>query len=567
MGFLNQSWRKVADFWEALTFGRKLSLVFLAVTSVAVSGSLFLWASKANYVKLASNLTAEDSTQIIRYLRAKKIPFKVDESGSEVLIPNDHVYDLRLELASNGLAQTGVVGYEIFDNQKFGTTSTVQRINKQRATEGELVRTINHIKGVDRSRVHLAVPKKSAFLDDGKKPTASVVLDLVPGFEPTDLQIRGIQNLVSSAVQSLEPTAVSIISTNGKQLSKNMQDPAALFAAATMDYQRKYEQKLERSVEEILTRVIGDGRVIAKVSADLDFSRISETQTLFDGDNATPRSINKDEDTLTGSRPLPAGRPGTQTQVPAADGQLATEQTTQESLVQNQTTRSRNTTNYEVPQTTRVSEKPVASLKRLSVAVMIDGFAPGDVPAGEEGRALASTDTVWTPEKIAELQSIVANAVGWKDGRDPIIQIKPMKFFKEDLAEASKIAREQEKQYTMMVIAGWIAVGLLFTLFFVFVVRPFIKWVTENTIDNVEDFLPQTLEELERAQSSNLPGMEDLLPEMEEKVDPVKVQGEMVREKIVSLVAEDPRKAAQIVHEWIHEKDAKSLAKLKNAEA
>ncbi len=211
----NQSLRKVGDFWEALTFGRKVSVVFLTVLSLAVSGSLFVWASKANYMKLAGNLTAEDSTQIIRYLRSKKIPFKVDESGSEILIPNDQVYELRLELASNGLAQNGVVGYVIFDKQKFGTTSSVQRINKQRATEGELIRTINHIKGVNRSRVHLAIPKKSAFLDSKKPPTASVVLDMIPGFEPTDLQIRGIQNLVSSAVQSLEASSESIISTNG----------------------------------------------------------------------------------------------------------------------------------------------------------------------------------------------------------------------------------------------------------------------------------------------------------------------------------------------------------------
>ncbi len=567
MGFLNQSWKKTADFWEVLTFSRKMALISLSVILVSVTGALFLWASKANYAKLAGNLTSEDSTQIIRYLRDRKIPFKVDETGSEILIPNGHVYDLRLELASKGLAQTGVVGYEIFDNQKFGTTSTVQRINKQRATEGELVRTINHIKGVNRSRVHLAIPKKSAFLDDGKKPTASVVLDLIFGFEPTDLQIRGIQNLVSSAVQSLEPNAVSIIATNGKQLSKNLRDPAALFAAATMDYQRKYEQKLEKSVEEILSRVIGNGKVIVKVSADLDFSRVSETQTLFDGDNATPRSVNKDEDSLTGSRPLPAGRSGVRTQVPGADGELTTQENTQESLVENQTSRSRNTTNFEVPQTTRVSEKPVASLKRLSVAVMIDGFASGDAPVDDEGRALANAGMVWRPEKIAELQSIVANAVGWKGGRDPVIQIKPMKFFKEDLAEATEIAREQEKQYAMMIIAGWIAVGLLFTLFFVFVVRPFIKWMTENTMDNVEDFLPQTLEELEKAQSSNLPGMEGLLPEMEEKLDPMKIKGEMIREKIVTLVAEDPRKAAQIIHEWVHEKNVKLDVNRKNAEA
>jgi flagellar M-ring protein FliF len=545
-GFQLNAFKKLAEFFSELSTGRKFAVIGTSVVIVVVTVGIFLWASKANYVTLASKLTNEDSTAIIRYLREKKIPFKVDQTGGEILIPHDQVYDLRLELAGKGMMQTGVVGYEIFDNQKFGTTSTVQKINQQRAIEGELVRTINHIKGIERSRVHLAIPTKSAFLEQIHKPTGSVVLDLAPGFEPTESQIRGIQNLVSSAVQDLEVESVAIISTNGRQLSQNHRDPAALFAAASLDYQRKYEADLESKIVSILTRVVGEGKVVARVTADLDFSQVSETQTLFDGDNATPRSTNKTANTMQGRRPVPGGAPGAKANVPGADGQVS--QAVDESVVTNDTVLNRDVTNFEVPQTTRVSQKPMASLKRLSVAVMLDGV---DV-SGDARSPAAQND--WSPEKMKEFKSIAANAVGWVEGRDPPIEVRTMKFYKEDVEKATQFAAEQERNQMIIIIAGWIAIGLLFTLFFMFVVRPFIKWVTENTIDNVEDFLPQTLEELEKTQSAALPGMEDLLPEMEEKIDPVKVQGEMLKEKIISLVNENPKKAAQVIHEWVHRK-------------
>ena len=542
---ISENVRRVGEFFMSLTPARRVSVVVVFFSVIASLVLLFGWASKANFVVLNSKLTAEDSTQIIRYLRDKKIPFKVDKSGSSVMVPHDNVYDLRLELAAKGMAQTGVVGYEIFDHQEFGTTSTVQRINHQRAIEGELIRTINHIKGVDRTRVHLALPQKSAFLTESKEPTASVVLDLVSGFVPASTQVRGIQNLVASAVERLQPENVTILSTTGKQLSTNLRDPAARFAAVTLDYRRNFESELEQKVIGILSRIVGEGNVVAKITANLDFSQVSETQTLFDADNSTPRSVNVTGDTMNGNRPIPSGKPGVKSQVPGADGTLA--QAEQQLSVTNSTTRSRSVTNFEVPQTTRVSQKPVATLKSLSVAVMIDG----QYEKVDEKRGPASFKA-WSPEKLAEFKVLVANAVGWTKARDPEIEIRTMKFFKEDINAANAAAMEKERFQTTILIAGWICIGLLFTLFFVFVVRPFIKWTTENTIDNVEDFLPQTLEELEKAQTETMPGMEDLLPEMEERVDPVKVQGEMVREKILSLVSEDPLKAAQIVHEWIH---------------
>jgi flagellar M-ring protein FliF len=545
--FLNRTMESVGTFFQALTPGRKIAFIGIGSVLLVTMISVFIWASRTNYTTLVTNLSPEDSTAVIRYLREKRIPFTVDESGRSLSVPPEKVYDLRLELASTGLAQTGIVGYEVFDKQSFGATSTVQRINEQRALEGELVRTINHIRGIERSRVHVAIPQKSAFLEADKKPTASVILDLSPSFNPTDEQVRGIQRLVSSAVKGLDINSVTIISNSGKQLSRNSEDPAAAFAAATMDYQRKFEQTLESRVQSLLSTVVGEGKAVTRVNADFDFSRVAETQTLFDGENAALRSADRDNDSMEGNRPLPAGQPGVRAQVPGPENQIANNP-----VATNSTQRNRERVNYDVPSTTRRTEKPMATLRRLSVAVMVDAAPVADAaaPGGVRYEPLGE-------EKLAEFRSIVANAVGWDKDRDPPIEVKSIPFFKEDLDAATMAAQLAERNRLIANLAQWAAIGLMFTLFFLFVVRPFIKWVTENTVDSVEDFLPQTLEELEKVQSKQVAqSLEDILPEIEEKVDPEKVQSEMLKEKVVSLVNDNPHKASQVLHEWIVEKPA-----------
>jgi flagellar M-ring protein FliF len=172
---------QVSDVFKSMGPAKIAALAVGIFSILAVGAGVFFWAGRGNYVPLMTNLTAEDSTSIIRILREKHIPFRVDPTGKIISVPPDSLYEFRLELATMGYPQTGVVGYEIFDKQSLGTTSFVQRMNQKRAQEGELVRTINTIKGVKRSRVHLVIPQKSTFVEDQKKSTASVVVDLEPG--------------------------------------------------------------------------------------------------------------------------------------------------------------------------------------------------------------------------------------------------------------------------------------------------------------------------------------------------------------------------------------------------
>ncbi|MGK5088604.1 flagellar basal-body MS-ring/collar protein FliF, partial [Bdellovibrionota bacterium FG-2] len=284
--YLKKVFKHIAEFFGSLTMIRKVIVIGLMVSLFAIIGGLFFWAGNTTFQTLMTNLNSEDSAAIMRVLRDKHISYHVDPTGKNISVPPESLYELRLELATMGYPQSGVVGYELFDKQTLGTTSFVQKINQRRAQEGELVRTINTIRGVKRSRVHLAIPQKSPFVEDQKKATASVVIDLEPGTVLGEKQVYGIGNLVARAIEGMDINDVVVVDSNGKVLSRNSSDPLAAATATQLDYQQKVENDVEKRVEAMLSRVVGDGHVVAKVTADIDFSQVNETQTTYDADGA-----------------------------------------------------------------------------------------------------------------------------------------------------------------------------------------------------------------------------------------------------------------------------------------
>jgi flagellar M-ring protein FliF len=548
---------QIGDFFKSLSNAKKLAMGGIAAAILAALVGMFFWAGNTSYVPMMSNLNPEDSTNIIRILRDKHIPFKLDATGKNILVPSENLYELRLELATMGLPQSSVVGYELFDKQSLGTTSFVQKLNQKRAQEGELMRTINTIKGVRRSRVHLALPQKTTFVEDQRKSTASVVVDMEIGATLSEKQVFGIGNLVARATEGLEVTDVVIMNSDGKILSKNPSDPLAAATASQLDFQGKVESDLEKRIETMLSHAVGDGHVAAKVNADLDFAQVNETQTLYDADGSAVMSVEKHNDSMNGTRPGPYGTVGNVANAPgtppATNGEVKTE-----------TIKSNETTNYQVPQTVRRTTKSVGAVKRLSVAVMIDGKTVKTT--NKDGKVITTVES-WPPEKLKEFQDIAASAVGLDKKRGDTLEIKNMEFTHEDLDEAQRVISEKESKTYMQNMVMYGIVGMIILLFFFFVVRPFIKWVTENTIDSVDTFLPQTIEELERMQRSPaFAGLEDAMPMLPESVDPAKVEGEMIKEKIITLVDANPHKAALILKDWLHGEMKKKVAEGKPAE-
>ena len=224
---------------------------------------IIIWASKTRFKTLYTDLNKEDSKQIAVLLEQNKISYQLSRDGKTVRIPEDMIDQWRLKLATLGVSFSGSVGYEVFDKQSFGTTSFVQRVNKQRALEGELVKTISYIKGVTRARVHLSIPESSPFVSEKKSPSASVVLELDRGVLLTEAEIKGVGSLVSSAVEGMRPEDVIILDHRGKKLSDNIGDPMTSHTANRMALEAKLNRQYEKQIEEILSRVVGDGKVVA----------------------------------------------------------------------------------------------------------------------------------------------------------------------------------------------------------------------------------------------------------------------------------------------------------------
>ena len=551
-GFLSNTMANFLEFFRSLDITRRIGLIGIAALIVGSLFAVVMWAGKGQYKVLYTDLTKDDAASIARLLEEGKINYQLSDEGKTILVPEEQVEIWRLEIAKRGVNFSGTVGYEIFDKQSFGTTSFVQKINKQRALEGELVKTIMHLRGVARARVHLSIPESSPFVTERKPPSASVVLDVERGVTMTSDEIKGLQSLVSSSVDGMRSHHVVVIDSRGKKLSENDGDSMSTQTASRIALEAKMNDQYEKRIEDILGRVVGNGKVIAKVTVKMDFSEKVETQTQYDQENTAVVSEVKNEQKMQGVRPSPQGIPGARSNLPGEQPQPGIPET------RNDVDKSLVTRNYNVPTTVTKSKKPTADVQEISVAVMVDGKRvpvkdkEGATVLNDEGLAVTKYQP-WTEAELANFQQIVASAIGVNPNRGDKLVIKNMEFATEDLAEMEAIMRARENREILKNVSKYLMIGALITLFFFIVVRPFIQWLTENTVESIEDFLPRTLEELEKIQANQrLPGLEDVLPSIEDKLNPEKIEGNMLREKIIALVEQNPGKAAQVVHEMIH---------------
>ncbi|MBS1961002.1 MAG: flagellar M-ring protein FliF [Bdellovibrionales bacterium] len=543
MDFFNRITKQFSEFLAGQSTQKKIAMGVTAIAIVAGVIGLFMWAGNRSYMPLMTNLAPEDSANIVRVLREKNIPFKVDAGGKNISVSPENIDQLRMDLAIQGMPQNSVVGYEVFDKTNLGQTSFVQKVNQKRALEGELMRTVNSIHGVRRSRVHLAMPAKSTFVEDQKKSSASVIVDLEPGATLNDKQVQGIATLVAHAVEGLDTNDVMIVDSLGKTLSKNNGDSISQLTSSQNDFKQGVEREMERSIEEMLGRIVGDGHVVARVTADLDFNAVTEKQVTYDQDGAAIRSQQHNNQSMQGFRPTASGVAGAQSNTPLAQTAPSGQKTTDTKV-------DGDITNYAVPETVKTTTKAPGSIKRLSVAVVVDGKI---IKTKDKDGVVQSKVELWAPEKLKEFEAIISSAVGFDKKRGDSLEVKNMEFSQTDFSDAEALMAERDKKAYVQSLLLYAGMGLVIVLFFFMVVRPFIKWITDNTSDGVETFLPQTLEELEKLQkgSAALPGLEDAVPGMPEQVDPEKIESEMVKEKVVTLVDANPQKAALILRDWL----------------
>lgn len=517
--------------------------VAVAIVALVMIG---IMSAKRDYVELIENVSPEQASSVLNILDAKKIPYNLADSGRTILIPKNFLPSTQMlimsEVGSDGLSQ----GLELFDKQSFGTTTYEQKIKYQRAIQGELMRAINSLESVSRSKVILAIPAKKTFMEDEREnPTASVVVELFAGKKLTEDQVKGITFLVSNSVQGMKSENVSVVDSKGKVLSKKF-DSAMAGSAELIDARRKIENYLQERVESILSRVVGEGKVIARVSAELNDKQVSLTEETVDPDKTAVRSVSSSQDSVEGRRSNPTGVAGARANLPGAAeaGQVSFNQDVKREV---------NTTNFEVPKTVRNIVQSAGSINRVSVAVMIDGIT---TTVEKDGQSVEQ----WQPrskEEVARFESIIKNAIGFNLDRGDSVKIESFQFIKEDFADSDRISSQIYREKLIRFIMSWVLALFGIGLLYLFVVRPFTGWVTDSFQESIEDMLPKTIEELEDLQSvdNSLPGMSGVVPILDEPVDPEKAESEILKERIVAIMDDDSEKASSAFDLWLVRRD------------
>ncbi|HYR25517.1 MAG TPA: flagellar basal-body MS-ring/collar protein FliF, partial [Aquabacterium sp.] len=422
----------------ALPTQRKVMLAGGVAALLAIFAALLIWGREPDYRVLYTNLSDKDGGAILAQLQQMQVPYKHADGGAAILVPADKVHDVRLKLASAGLPKGSVVGFELMENQKFGTTQFQERLNFQRGLEGELVRSIQALSSVQSARVHLALPNQNGFFREQQKASASVVLTLYPGRTLDRAQLAGIVHLVSSSVPEMSPKAVSVVDQTGTLLSGPAEatDQQGL-DAQQLQYVRQMEANYTQRIKDILEPVVGKDNLRAQVTAELDFSQVESTAEEYRPNQgpdarASVRSQQTSEQSGQGT-PTPSGVPGATTNqppVPATapiNGASQPLQTAQGGGTQGGNSRREAVTNYEVDKTVRVTRNATGTIKRLNAAVVLNHRTVTD--------AKGKTSTQPIPqEELDKLTALVREAIGVDDRRGDSIKVvnTPFQIVKEE---------------------------------------------------------------------------------------------------------------------------------------
>ncbi len=390
---------------------RQIMLLIGVAAAVAVGFAVALWSQSPGYRQLYGDLGAPEASAVADALQSAGIDHKIGASGA-ILVAEAQLHAARLELASQGLPNSTGTGMDLMQEQSsFGVSQFMENARYQHALEAELGRTISSLGAVREARVHLAMPKQSAFIRDNKRASASVLLHLFGGMGLEADQASAVVHLVASSVPNLHADDVTLIDQHGRLLSSGAEQAASAQAATQFKYARQLEESYKKSIEDILTPLVGLGRVRAEVSADIDFTYTEETSEIFDPNRTVVRSEQTSENQTNGSGALAGGIPGAlSNQPPQAGGQpVAAEQ---EQVTPRNSSRS-STRNYEVDRTIRHTRPQSGAVRRLSVAVLID-----DTPV--EGD---TTQATLTEADIERYTTLVRQAVGFDEARGDTVVV------------------------------------------------------------------------------------------------------------------------------------------------
>ncbi|MFZ5427834.1 MAG: flagellar basal-body MS-ring/collar protein FliF [Thermodesulfobacteriota bacterium] len=528
---LKSFWDQATRFWSGRTLAQRILFAGVAASVVAAFVLMIVWFNQPDYRVLFNKLGQDDASRVMETLKAGKIPYRLEEGGQTILVPADQVSELRLKVAGEGKLHGAGLGYEIFDDTKVGQTDFVQRINYQRALQGELARTIGEFPQIDKARVHLVLPQKSLFIEEQRKPSASVVLTLKSGAKLEQKQVQGIVNFVAMSVEGLDPARVTVTDTSGKILYQPKDgDSIDGMTSTQFDFRNTYQRNVERKIEELLTPIVGGGKSIAKVSAQLDFSRREIKKQSFDPNATVVRSEVREESSTNQKANVDGSVPETNFR---GDGFTGTENKVDQSQEKRQT-------NYEINSETQHIVAPSGELQRLSVAVIVDYVQD---PASAEPKFIPRS-----AEELERIKQAVASAVGFDAKRGDTIEVSCMSFGERELIGEPSLTQNM-LEYAQRLGKPFLN-GLLVFLFLLLVVRPVVMALIRPRV---------TREEIESI--SRLPEAERRIalaePE-EEEAELVEISKRLENAKILAqqLFETNTEQAILVLRGWLKQEAA-----------
>lgn len=499
---MNPFFEQVVKIFKEMSLYKKIALGMLILMITSGFITMFVWANKVEFKVAYTELSEEDASTIVSKLKENKTPYKLQNGGTTILVPEAQVYEVRLSMAKEGIPKGSGVGYEIFDKTDFGTTEFVQKINKLRAIQGELARTIRAFEEVKDAKVMIVLPKDSVFVEETKKPSASILLELRSDLD--DEKVAAIAHLVSSAIEDLTPELVTIVDTTGRILfeAKTMEEKKAQkkvqdLAETQYQYKERYETDLANRIQTMLERIVGKDKAIVRVVSEMDFTTNSINEEIYDPlerNNEFVRSKKELSEDATKST-ADKGTPSSVNPITKEDPNAA--------KTLEQVKKTDNTVNYELSRKVSETVKPMAVIKRVSVAAVIDGKY--EYKTDDTGNRV-KTYVPRSEEEMKQFTDVVGKAVGYNEEREDQVSMESFPFASiDEMGKGEpdlKGWRFIQKEY-----GRTIANVLLIILLFLFVIRPIIKTAKEIQTSAEQAALPppETTDLLEQAKEEEEP--------------------------------------------------------------
>ncbi|WP_319530042.1 flagellar basal-body MS-ring/collar protein FliF [uncultured Cohaesibacter sp.] len=542
----------ILDFLKTLGPTRLAAMGVVTAALIGFFAFIMLRVTEPTLAPLYTDLSFEDSIQITKLLEAQNVTHELRDEGAVILAPKSDILRLRMQLAESGLPSGGNVGYEIFDkSETLGTTSFVQNVNHLRALEGELSRSIRTIRNVRQARVHLVLPQRQLFKRDQKPPSASIAVKLQGSLNPT--QIQSIQHLVASAVEGLDPENVTIIDGNGRLLASGRGSDESYLSSRMDERRMEMENRLRDQVDEIVTSIVGQGRTRIEVTAEMDFNKVTETSDTFDPDGQVVRSTQTRSEAAASQESENTDGVTVGNELPNADeanndpaGRKENSNTTEELI------------NYEISRVTKTEVVQGGRVKRLSVAVLVDGVYEKD----------ANGDLTYQPRSADELEQIatlVRSAVGFDQTRGDKIEVINLQFAEgpETIFDDSgmELLAFTKDDYVRFAELGILLIMTLLVL--LMVVRPLMKRMFEKPEEHKDgehivvgvDGVPMIVGEngeLVPAADKN----RDIDHPTMRAIENAQLQGALQADtllKVGEMVKENPEEAAKIIRLWLQD--------------